>query len=128
MEKKCRKNDIILIGMLAAVALLFYVGIGLYQGANTKCGVAVVTVDGVEYGRYPLAVDATERIELSDGSYNVLEIKDGKADITEASCPDGICVNHRPVDKKNESIVCLPNKVIIEIENGEESDVDFITN
>lgn len=128
MEKKTRKNDIILIAVLAVIALASYAGIGFYQGANTKNGVAVVTIDGGEYGRYPLAVDTTEEIELPDGSYNVLEIKDGEADITDASCPDGICVNHRAVSKQGQSIVCLPNKVVVEIENGEESDIDFMVN
>lgn len=128
MEKKIRKNDIILIAVLALIAFVSYIGIGFFQGANTKNGVAVVTIDGEEYGRFPLAVDTTERIELPDGSYNILEIRDGEADITDASCPDGICVNHRAVSKRGESIVCLPNKVVVEIENGEESDIDFVVN
>lgn len=128
MEKKTRKNDIILIAVLAVIALISYVGIGFFQGANTSNGVAVVTIDGEEYGRYPLVADTTERIVLPDGSYNLLEIKDGKADITDASCPDGICVNHRAVSKRGQSIVCLPNKVVVEIENGEESDIDFMVN
>lgn len=128
MKKKIRKNDIILILLLAVIALAFYVGMSFFQKANTQNGVAVVTVDGVEYGRYPLAVDTTERIELPDGSYNLLEIKNGEADITEASCPDGICVEHRTVSKRRQSIVCLPNKVVVEIENGEESDIDFMVN
>lgn len=126
MEKRTRKNDLILILALLIVALVSYFGIGLYQEMNTKNGVAVVTIDGVEYGRYPLAVDATEMIKLEDGSYNLLVIEDGQADVTEASCPDGICVNHRAIDKRGESIVCLPNKVVVEIINGEESEIDFV--
>ena len=128
MEKKIRKNDIMLIVVLALIALTSYVGMAFFQGANTTDGVAVVTIDGEEYGRYPLAVDTTERIELPDGSYNLLEIKEGKADITDASCPDGICVNHRAISKRGQSIVCLPNKVVIEIENGEASEIDFVVN
>lgn len=128
MERKTRKNNMILIAVLAVIALVSYAVIGFYQGANTKNGVAVVTIDGEEYGRYPLIVEITEKIKLPDGSYNVLEIKDGKADITAASCPDGICVNHQAVSKHGQSIVCLPNKVVVEIENGEESDIDFMVN
>lgn len=126
MEKRTRKNDLILILMLLVVALVSYLGIGLYQEMNTKNGVALVTIDGEEYASYPLTVDATERIELEDGSYNLLVIEDGKADVTEASCPDGICVNHSAIDKRGESIVCLPNKVVVEIINGEESEIDFV--
>lgn len=128
MEQKSKKNDIILIGGILVLALAVYVGMSLFQGANTHDAEAVVIIDGEEYGRFPLAVDMVEQIELPDGSYNVLEIKDGKADVTGASCPDGICVNHRAVNKQNQSITCLPNKLVVEIQNGEASDLDAITN
>ena len=128
MEENKKKNDLILIGVLLMVALAAYFCISFFQGASTKNGVAVVTIDDAEYGRFPLVVDTEERIELPDGSYNLLVIQDGKADVTEASCPDGICVNHRAISKQGQSIVCLPNKVVVEIENGEESDLDAVTN
>lgn len=128
MEQKTKKNDIILIGAILVLALVAYVGMTLFQGANTHDAEAVVLIDGVEYGSFPLDTDVVERIELPDGSYNVLEIKEGKADVTEASCPDGICVNHRAVSRQKQSITCLPNKLVVEIRNGEASDVDAITN
>lgn len=128
MEQKTKKNDIILIGGILVLALVAYVRMTFFQGANTHDAEAVVLIDGVEYGSFPLDTDVVERIELPDGSYNVLEIKDGKADVTEASCPDGICVNHRAVSRQKQSITCLPNKLVVEIRNGEASDVDAITN
>lgn len=128
MEQNGKKNDIILIGIILILALAVYVGMNFLQGENTHDAEAVVLIDGVEYGRFPLDVDVTERIELPDGGYNVLEIKEGKADVTEASCPDGICVSHRAVSKQNQSITCLPNKLVVEIQNGDVSDVDAITN
>lgn len=128
MEKKTRKNDIVLITVILAAAAVSYIGIKGYQRASTKEPVAVVTVEDIEYGRFPLDTDITEKIGLPDGAYNMLVIKDGRADITEASCPDGICVNHRAISRQGETIVCLPNKVVVEIENGEESDVDSMTN
>ena len=128
MEQKKKKNDVILIGGLLAAALGLYLGISFFQGAGTQNAEAVVSIDGVEYGRFPLDKEITEKIELPDGSYNVLVIKEGKADVTEASCPDGICVNHRAVNKQNQSITCLPNKLVVEIKNGEASDLDAVTN
>lgn len=127
-EKKKRKGDVVLIAVILVLAVAAYVGIKFYQGMSTEEPMAVVTVDGAEYGRFPLDVDVTEKIELPDGAYNILVVKDGTADITEASCPDGICVNHRAVSRQSETIVCLPNKVVVEIENGEESGVDSMTN
>ena len=127
MEEK-KKNDIKLIAAIVAAALGVYVGMSFWQGTQTQNAQAVVFIDGVEYGTFPLDVEMEEKIELSDGAYNVLVIKDGKADVTEASCPDGICVSHRPVSKQNQSITCLPNKLVVEIKNGEVSDLDAVTN
>ena len=128
MGKSLKKNDIILIVILLVIGFGSYFAMSLFQGANTKNGVAVVTIDGEVYGRFPLVVNTTERIELPDGSYNILVISNGKAEVTEASCPDGICSSHRPISMKGQTIVCLPNKVVVEIENGEESDIDIIVN
>ncbi len=128
IENKKRKSDMVLIVAILAVAAAAFFGIKFYQGISTKEPVAVVTVDGDEYGRFPLDQDVTEEIELPDGAYNILVVKDGAADITDASCPDGICVNHRAISRQSETIVCLPNKVVVEIQNGEESDVDSMTN
>ena len=128
MEQKTKKNDILLIGVILVLALAAYVGVSIFQDATTYNAEALVLIDGEEYGRFPLDIDVVERIELPDGSYNVLVIEEGKADVTEASCPDGICVNHRAVSRQKQSITCLPNKLVVEIRNGEESDVDAITN
>ena len=128
MEQNTKKNDIFLIGAILILALMAYVGMNFWQGANTHDAEAVVLIDGEEYGSFPLSIDLTERIELEDGSYNVLVIADGKADITEASCPDGICVSHRAVSRQKQSITCLPNKLVVEIRNGEATDVDIFIN
>lgn len=126
-EKKTRKNDtVLIIGILIVVCALF-AGMKFYQAKTTKDGVVAVTVDGTLYGTYPLDTDMEEKIEQKDGSYNLLIIKDGKADVTDASCRDKICVDHRPIDKNGESIVCLPNKVVASVENGSESEVDSAT-
>lgn len=128
MEEKKTKNDLLLIGGGLVLALVVYLVMTFFQGQATHDAKAVVMIDGEIYGSFPLATNTIEKIELSDGSYNILEIKDGKADITEASCPDGICVNHRAVNKQSQSIVCLPNKVVVEIESGQEAELDAVTN
>ena len=123
-----KKNDLILIAAILVLALVSVAGIRIWQKNNTKSGaVAVVTVDGVRYGAYPLAEDITERIDLADGTYNILVIEDGYADVTEASCPDQICVNHNRIRYSGESIVCLPNKLIVEVEGGEDNGIDGST-
>ena len=123
---KIRKTDLYLIAGLLLVAVTLFVGIRLYGKMTTTEAVAVVTVDGKEYGRYPLEKNHTETIHLSDGSYNTFEVKGGYVSMTDASCPDQICVNHSRISKKNETIVCLPDKVVITVENGEEAEIDVL--
>lgn len=118
-----KKNDVILVIALLAFALAAFGGVSLYSRLSMNKPEAVVYLDGVEQGRYPLSEDTTVEIRQGIG-WNILQIRDGKADITEASCPDKVCVNHRPVNGQGESLVCLPNKMVVEIENGEETGVD----
>ncbi len=113
--KNTKKNDIILILILAVSALLVWLCFSLFSPAGDW---VVVTVDGIETARYPLSKDKEVRLE-SDGGYNILVIKDGKADVTEASCPDGLCVDFHPISRDGETIVCLPNKTVVGIEAGE---------
>ncbi len=118
-----KKTDILLI-----VIVLLMAGVLYFSGAlrPTKTGgEAVIFVDGQEYKRLPLNQDTTVTVEV-DGHINVVEIKDGYANMTEANCPDKLCVRQKKIHLEHETIVCLPNKVIVEIQNGTENDVDSV--
>lgn len=85
-----------------------------FQG---KSGAEVrVSVNNKEYGTYSLDKDQTITI-CEDDWENILVIKDGRASMTKADCPDKICVNHAAISKKGETIVCLPHKVVVEVIN-----------
>ncbi|NLL78090.1 MAG: NusG domain II-containing protein [Clostridiales bacterium] len=120
-----KKNDLILTGIILIIALAAILFMTL---TREEGGVVVVTVDGEVYKTLPLDEDTTLLIGDEQGDYNVLKIEDGEAAMTEANCPDKICVMHRSIHYDHESIICLPHKVAVEIQNGEESNVDIITN
>ncbi|MEG0806285.1 MAG: NusG domain II-containing protein [Lachnospiraceae bacterium] len=122
-----KKNDILLILILLLLSAAAYVGIRFYGGYSTDNAQALVTVDGTEYGRYPLSRDCTIKIKAGNKRYNVLVIQNGYADMREATCPDGVCVAHRKINKKGETLVCLPNKVVVEIINTDRAEVDSST-
>lgn len=46
---------------------------------------------------------------------NKVIIKDGYVFVESATCKNQICVKHKKISKSGESIVCLPNKVTVEI-------------
>lgn len=106
-----KKADIIL-AVAILLAVVIYVGASLLTA--TAGAKAVITVDGEEYGAYPLNTDTTVEVNTSFGSNTVL-IKSGKVTVSNADCPDGYCVSHIAVDSVGETIVCLPHRVVIEI-------------
>jgi len=118
-----KKGDIIIIAAaLFAAAFLYFSGI-LSPGEDG--GKAVVYVNGEAQQTISLKEDGEYKFEVEDG-YNILAVKDGKADMIEADCRDKICVNHTPIYRENESITCLPHKLVVEIEGGEENEVDVV--
>ncbi len=122
-DKKTR-NDII----LGLAVIVLAAGIWLFTELNKEEGeFAVVTVNGVETERYSLAADAEIRLESENGGYNILVIKNGKADVIEASCPDHVCVDQRAISKTGEAITCLPNKTVITVEGQSEAEIDFVS-
>ncbi|MBR1643303.1 MAG: NusG domain II-containing protein [Butyrivibrio sp.] len=123
-----KKNDIILIAVILVMTIAVLLGMRIWQKNSTDGdAVAVVTIDGNVYGQYPLSEDITEKIELPDGSYNILSISDGYASVSEASCPDQICVHHNHIKYQGETIVCLPNKLVVEVHGGEDNGIDGST-
>ena len=81
----------------------------------------VIKVDGEVYGRY--ALDEDQVIEVQEGDfYNRVRIKDGKAYMEEADCPDGYCEEQGKINNRTQTIVCLPHKLVVEIEEVENSD------
>lgn len=115
------RNDIILA---VAIVLIATVGLLLFVLTKEEGSTVAVKIDGVVTDTYPLS----ENIEISiktgenDENINVLTIEDGKASISEADCPDKICVETRAVSFVGETIVCLPHKLVIEITNEKTDD------
>lgn len=108
---KMKKRDMILIGVILFAALILWVLSRILipdEGSLLR-----ITVDHEIYGEYPLDQDQT--IVINDT--NVCEIKDGKVKMTEADCPDHLCMKTAAVTKNGGTIVCLPNRVFLEVVN-----------
>lgn len=119
---KKRKNDIVFIGVLFFSVCI----IGIVFLIFSKAGDTVtVTVGKTFYGEYSLDEDCVVEIRTDD-AYNILVIENGRAYIREASCPDGICSAHHPISRDGESIICLPNRVVITVSAKTENVPDII--
>lgn len=121
-----KKSDFILIAVvLAVVAVLVFV---LY-GVNNHTGEFVqIEIDGSVVKTMSLQADDEYEIASSNGGANKLVISDGYAKMTDANCPDGICKNHKRINRVGESIICLPNKVVVTIVSNlpDADDIDAV--
>lgn len=123
-----QKKQALVTLLLIVVILIFAGGAALVFSMNGITADSVtVTVDGERYGEYPLAVATTVRIETQEG-YNVLEIRDGQARITEADCRSQVCVHTGGVSADGGRIVCLPHKLVVAVSRVKESGIDAVTN
>ena len=116
------KNDVRLIVTLLLLLAAATLALLLFR---TEGDSVTVTVDGKLWGEFSLLEDRVVEIKNGD-DYNRLIIRDGKAYVEYASCPDGICAAHRPVSYGGESIICLPNKVVIEVHTADNDRPDII--
>jgi len=116
-----KRNDWILAVTILTAALAVFL---LYSLSGNKHSESVtIRIDGTMYGIYDLAED--QMIEVNEG--NTLEIKDGQVKMIYADCPDQLCVHQQAISKKYESIICLPNKVVIEVNSSSEDELDAVT-
>jgi hypothetical protein len=103
---------------LGAVALAAALMLLLRQPSGQAREV-LVTVDGAAYRRLALTDDTDETFTVeTEWGYNVVIIRDGAVDVTEADCPNQICVNTKPAREIGDMIVCLPHKMVVEIVPG----------
>ncbi len=120
-----KKADLIIIVSVAVIVgvlsfFLYYVNSG---SGNT----VTVEKNGEIIQTLSLDEDFEKQYDF-DGETNTLIIKDGKAMVTEANCPDGICANHKPISRAGESIICLPHKLVITVSNDktEDNEIDAV--
>lgn len=123
MNKRFGKNDVIFISFL--VVFCIAVCVWVYKGGSVEGSTICITLDGVEYGTYSLLEEQTIVVE-QNGAKNVIVIENGEAYMQDASCPDQLCVDQNEISYDKESIICLPNKVVITVTSDIESDLDGI--
>lgn len=108
---------IVLLGLLAAFLPL----------ALSSSGTVVkITSDGETYGIYDLNEDQTITVKKDD-HINVIVIEDGVVYMGSSTCKNQICVEHGPIKKGNDCIVCLPNRIVVEIVDSEGGEADVIS-
>lgn len=108
-----KKKDLILAGGVLGTALIVWLCIQLFLPKDYQK--IRITVDGELYGEYSLREDR----EIAIGETNICRIENGKVKMIKANCPDKLCIKQKEVDASGGTIICLPNKVVIEAVGGD---------
>ena len=111
-------GDVIIV--LAVVALSVFLIAQSVAGAGAGPDSQVrVTANGREALVRPLGEDSGELSVSGQEGESYLEISGGRVRMIDSACPDKLCVHAGWISDPGESIVCLPNRVVIEVKGGE---------
>ena len=122
-KRKIKKYrlDIWLISLLLIFSLVLLL---ILQLDREDGAVAVVEVDGITVGSYPLSVDGVFTL---NGGTNVLIIEDGTARLVRSQCPDHTCELTGKIRYVGQTIVCLPNRLSVTVKGDMQNGVDLVS-
>ena len=118
-----RRDAALLILIVIAAAVI---GTAMWFMRNSKQADKVtIKVDGNVIYSEALSRDNEINVDGFDGGHNTVVIKGGKVSVTDADCPDKVCMNTGEIDSVGQTIVCMPHRVVVEIE-GSAQEVDSV--
>lgn len=116
-----KKNDIVLLVLYIAmtIAMTWYV---VQDKINATADQIQVYSDGEVVKRisWP-AEDQVFEVSNTHG-YITISIQEGRVSVIDADCRDQICVHTKAITRGGEMIVCLPNKMYVEIKKKVKDD------
>lgn len=122
---KVKKWDVIVISLFVIASFIPALIFTLQAKAEADGYYVEIKVQGELYETRQLT-GHTGREEIrieTDLGINIVEIIDEKVGMYEADCPDKICYSPEYISRPGETIVCLPNRIVIEVK-GEKQDAD----
>ena len=123
-----KKGDKIVGIILLIIVLITTGGTLIYKNSIKGVeNIAVIKRDGkviktIDLNKVVKPEEFTLKTE--NGDYNTIAVKHNSIRIIDANCPNKLCVKSGWITKPGEMIVCLPYKVIINIEAKADQDID----
>lgn len=127
-----KRGDILLIGLIVVIAAAFLVPRWFAGESSEKyhneTRIAKISVDGKLLRTVELTGEEQEIEIKTEYGYNLLKVHDYGIEMIDADCPDKVCYTFGFIERNGGTIVCLPNKLLVEIEGapGEGDEVDAI--
>ena len=116
-----KKKDVVLA--IAVLVLAGVVSIFFRFSQKEESEYVRIAIDGKEYGSYLIGENRIIEIR-NDYGENKIVIENQEVFMEYADCPDQYCVKHKAISKTNETIVCLPHKLVVEL-YGEKKEAEF---
>jgi hypothetical protein len=125
-DNKKYHMDGVLIIILLILALVAAVAVYL---THDKGSTVIVKVDGAVVSELPISADTELVVEGYQGGTNKIIINSSEVYVSEADCPDALCVKTGKISRAGETVVCLPHRVVVEIkgkDGGSDDGVDSV--
>ena len=122
-QKLLNRRDAIILLSLAAVGILLWL---LFQTGSTEHMTAEITVDNTCIAQYDLSSAPKGTFALPQAEGVVFEISDQGIRITENDCLGRQCVHTGWISRPNQTIVCLPKKLMIQLTGSEDAPPDVV--
>lgn len=129
MKNKLKIGDFLIVGLiiLSSIGIFFISKNNINTIADGNL-IAIIKVNGKEIDRVDINEDSNGKtipIETEYG-YNLLEFSDKGVRSIEASCPDKLDVLQGYITQPGEMIVCLPNRLVVELYSESPVDVNEV--
>lgn len=110
-----KRFDLYLASVMVVIALVWFLLNNIY---SDKAEIVNVYKDNDLVESYPLNVNSEYVINDLNEELMRISVKNGMVNVVYSNCPDKLCVHQLSVSKNNETIVCLPNKIVVMVEDN----------
>jgi hypothetical protein len=121
LRQSLKTGDYMLVILLGLFSLVSWELLHHRESGNH----ALIYEDGNQIADITLGSDQTIQVRGPLG-ISVIEVKNGKIRMAASPCPQQICVRMGQISKAHSSIVCVPNRIVIQIPADHDS-LDAIT-
>ena len=114
------------LGCVLAVSAVAAFMISVYQAPASYAHIyqngALIEVLDLSQAREPFSLT----IQVDGFGANVIEVEQGRVRVSEAHCPDALCVRQGWASGGPMPIVCLPHRLVIRLVGGDAPDIDAV--
>ncbi len=117
-RKFFRKGDLVAVAVLVIAALAVWTGL-LFASSGEHMTVQIYS-DNELFLQISLPAE-DQTISIPDKQL-ALEIKNNRIGVLETDCPDHTCKKTGYISRPGQSIICLPNRVVVQIAGQSDTD------